>query len=107
MAKNVIVEREQEQVATRIWRRRWSYAALPLMGVLLLVVMLLAVSFGSTPISIGTIAQIILNGTGAFHFARHWDTATALIIWQIRMPIVVAAALVGAALSVAGVLFQG
>src|SRR5712691_2073857 len=74
---------------------------------LLLVVILLSVSFGSTPIPVGAIAQILLNGTGIFHFARQWDPTAELIVWQVRMPIVVGAALVGAALAVAGVLFQG
>jgi iron complex transport system permease protein len=73
----------------------------------LLVAILLAVSFGSVPIPIGTIAQILLNGTGVFHFARHWDPSAELIVWQVRMPVVVGAAFVGAGLSVAGVLFQG
>ena len=51
--------------------------------------------------------RILLNGTGLFHFARQWDPADALIVWQVRMPAVMGAALVGAALAVAGVLFQG
>ncbi len=74
---------------------------------LLLVVILIAVSFGSTPIPISTIAQILLNGTGLFHFARQWDPTTEVIVWQLRMPVVIGAALVGSALAVAGVLFQG
>jgi len=69
--------------------------------------MLIAVSFGSVPIPISTIAQILLNGTGLFHFARQWDPTTEVIVWQLRMPVVVGAALVGSALAVAGVLFQG
>src|SRR5260370_30411608 len=73
----------------------------------LLIVILLAVSFGSTPIPISSITKILLNGTGLFHFARHWDSTAELIVWQVRMPVVISAALVGAALSVAGVLFQG
>ena len=73
----------------------------------LLAAILLAVSFGSVPIPIGTIAQILLNGTGVFHFARHWDPSAELIVWLVRMPVVVGAAFVGAGLSVAGVLFQG
>lgn len=73
----------------------------------LLVVILLAVSFGSTSIPVSTIAQILLNGTGIFHFARHWDPSAEVIVWQIRMPGVIGAALVGCALAVAGVLFQG
>src|SRR5579859_543118 len=69
--------------------------------------LLLAVSFGSTAIPIGQIAQILLNGTGLFHFARQWDPTSETIIWQVRLPVVIAAALVGAALAVSGTLFQG
>jgi ABC-type Fe3+-siderophore transport system permease subunit len=74
---------------------------------MLLVVMLLAASFGSVPIALSTIIQILLNGSGLFHFARQWDTTSEIIVWQVRMPVVIGAALVGAALAVAGVLFQG
>src|SRR5438477_4201863 len=74
---------------------------------LLLVVILLAASFGSVPIPLGTIMQILLNDAGLFHFARQWDPTAEIIIWQVRMPVVIGAALVGAALAVAGVLFQG
>src|SRR5437016_6360043 len=51
--------------------------------------------------------QILLNDAGLFHFARQWDPTAEIIIWQVRMPVVIGAALVGAALAVAGVLFQG
>src|SRR5215469_732604 len=74
---------------------------------LLLVVILIAVSFGSTPIPIGTITQILLNGTGLFHFARQWDSTAEVIVWQVRMPVVIGITFVGSALAVAGVLFQG
>ncbi len=75
--------------------------------VLFLCVVLTAVSFGSTTIPVSVIARILLNGTGLFHFRQRWDPSIAVIIWQVRMPVVVGAALVGAALAVAGVLFQG
>jgi len=77
------------------------------LGCVLLVVILIAVSFGSTSIPIGTIVQILLNGTGLFHFTRQWDPSAEVIVWQVRMPGVIGAALVGSALAVAGVLFQG
>jgi iron complex transport system permease protein len=77
-----------------------------LLGFLLLAVIVLGVSFGSTPIPLGTIFAILLNGTGIFHFARDWDPSTEVIIWQLRMPDVLGTALVGAALAVAGTLFQ-
>jgi iron complex transport system permease protein len=77
------------------------------LSVLMLAVMLVAVSFGSTFIPISSIAQILLNGTGLFHFTRHWDPSAEVIVWQVRMPVVVGAGLVGAGLAIAGVLFQG
>ncbi|GAC1653279.1 MAG: iron ABC transporter permease [Ktedonobacteraceae bacterium] len=90
-------------------KRRFFSAQLVslLLSIVLLVVMLIAVSFGSTPISLGVIAQIILNGTRLFHFSPSWNSSVEVIVWQYRLPTVVGAALVGAALSVAGTLFQG
>ena len=76
------------------------------LGLLLLGVVLLGVSLGATAIPLHIILQILLNGTGIFHFARQWDPASEVIIWQYRLPIVVGTALVGAALAVAGTLFQ-
>jgi iron complex transport system permease protein len=89
-------------------RRRLAsqFVMLALIG-LLFVSIVLAVSFGSTPIPLTAIMQILLNGTGLFHFTRHWDPAAELIVWQVRMPLVAGDALVGAALAVAGTLFQG
>jgi iron complex transport system permease protein len=81
--------------------------AVLILGALLLTSIFLAVSYGSIAIPISTIAQILLNGTGVFHFARHWDRTAEEIVWQVRMPTVIGAACVGAGLSTAGVLFQG
>ncbi len=82
-------------------------AILAALGVALLAAIFLGVSFGSTAIPVGSIAQILLNATGLFHFARRWDPGDELIILQLRLPVVIGAGLVGMALSVAGVLFQG
>src|SRR2546430_6329540 len=98
---------------TELKRLRGGVRALPApvllsaLSCLLLVVILLATSFGSVPIPISTIMQILLNGTGLFHFARQWDPTAEIIVWQVRMPVVIGAAFVGSALAVAGVLFQG
>lgn len=70
-------------------------------------VILIAVSFGSVAIPLSTIIKIFLNLTGLFHFSQQWDPSTEIIILDVRLPGVVGAALVGAALAVAGVLFQG
>ena len=96
-----------EQHFSKGWQALPASRALSILGIILLFVMLLAVSFGSISIPFSTILQILLNGTHLFHFAQQWDNTAEVIIWQVRMPIVVGAALVGAALAVAGVLFQG
>jgi len=83
-----------------------AWLILSLLSLVLLAAIVLGVSFGSTPISLGTIVQVLLNGTRVFHFARVWDPTTEVIIWQYRLPIVAGTALVGAALAVAGTLFQ-
>jgi iron complex transport system permease protein len=96
-----------EQRFSKGWQPLSAPLALSILGAVLLLVMLLAVSFGSISIPFSTILQILLNGTHLFHFTQQWDNTTEVIIWQVRIPIVVGAALVGAALAVAGTLFQG
>src|SRR6266567_2590700 len=73
----------------------------------LLAVLFLAVSFGSTSIPLSAVMQILLNATGIFHLPRTWDQTSEVIILDVRLPVVVAAGLVGAALAVSGTLFQG
>jgi len=91
-------------------RKRHFLAAslvIPALCGLLLATIVLAISFGSTAISLADIVRILLNGSGIFHFARNWDATEEVIIWQVRLPLVISAALVGAGLAVAGALFQG
>ncbi len=90
-------------------KRRFFSAQLMILtlSVILVIVMLFAVSFGTTSIPVSVIVQVVLNGTHLFHFARFWDTSLEVIIWQLRFPNVFAAAFVGAGLAVAGALFQG
>src|SRR5262249_49592611 len=83
-----------------------AWSVLLLLGLLLVGTIVLGVSFGATSIPLDTILRILLNGTTIVHFARSWDPSTEVIIWQYRLPIVVGTALVGAALAVAGALFQ-
>jgi iron complex transport system permease protein len=115
MLLNCTVPNKPMKIATQksqMKQLRGGVRALPatllfsMLSAVLLIVMLLAISFGSTSIPIGTIVQVLLNGTHLFHFAQPWYP-TGVIVWQVRMPGVFGAALVGAALGVAGVLFQG
>lgn len=75
------------------------------LAVMLVVVILISVSFGSVAIPLSTIIQILLNSSGFIHFAV--DPSLEVIILQVRLPEVIGAVLVGAALAVAGTLFQG
>ncbi len=77
------------------------------LGAILLLCMLIAVSIGAVPISPLTIIEMTLNKMGLSHFSPTWPASAETILFQIRLPRVIASALVGAALASAGVLFQG
>jgi iron complex transport system permease protein len=100
--RKTLVESWHERI-----RRLPASLVLSALAIALVVVIFLAVNFGATSIPTSVIARILLNSTGLFHFARQWDPGTETIVLQLRMPGVIGAALVGAALSIAGVLFQG
>src|SRR5882757_7281781 len=86
--------------------------AMPVWGIFLLLALLvpgailLGVSFGATAIPVGTVLRVLLKGIGLWSQSPTWDQATEVIILQFRLPIVVGTALVGAALAVAGALYQ-
>lgn len=67
----------------------------------------LACALGSVNISLADIFHMTLNKMALFDFTASWRAVDETIIFQIRLPRVAGAALVGAALATAGVLFQG
>lgn len=69
--------------------------------VLLLIAILIGTAVGAVRVKSGAILSML------FHRHGSQTTAEEAIILQLRLPRVIASALVGAALSVAGVLFQG
>ena len=74
---------------------------------LLLAAMILAATVGAAHIPLKVTILVLLKRAGLTHVARTWPEAAETIILQIRLPRVVAAALVGGALALAGALFQG
>jgi iron complex transport system permease protein len=78
-------------------RKGWPGVALAV-G-LSLACLVVSLSFGAASLSPGQLWHDLMAGPGA-------HTATGIIFWQIRMPRVVLAFLVGAALAVAGVILQ-
>jgi len=80
-------------------RRKTRYTAVFLGLVLALcVITVLNINIGSVPISVGEIAKIIFTKAG--------DPTQVNIIWKIRLPRILMAALLGGALSLAGFLLQ-
>ena len=86
--------------------KRLFWVSLFLGGVLVFSVFI-ASALGSVSISLPDIFHMVLNKIAIFHFPTTWRAVDETIIFQIRLPRVVGAALVGAALATAGVLFQG
>jgi len=74
---------------------------------LLAAAMVVAATVGAAHIQLQVTVWVLLNRLGLTHVARTWPAAAETIIWQIRLPRVIAASLVGGALALAGALFQG
>lgn len=85
------------------WRFRLGLMAL---GVALILSVIVAASIGAVSVPLRSVAGILLDRVGAWSRPLHWSATDATIVLDIRLPRVVTAALIGAALSAAGVLFQ-
>lgn len=77
------------------------------MGLFLLLSMVLAIHVGAVDITPEWVGQILLNRImGRELFAPLWPGYAEGIVWGMRLPKVLAAACVGAGLSIAGILMQ-
>ncbi len=85
----------------------WRAGALPLLALALFAAIVLGAAFGAVPISPLVTARVLLNATHLFSFHPTWPATDEIIVLQLRLPRVLGAALVGAALATAGTLFQG
>jgi iron complex transport system permease protein len=85
--------------ATRAARGR---SLLPLACVLLLVLAVTAIGLGRYPLAPTQVLEVLWRGV----FGGPVDAAASAIVWQIRLPRIGVAALVGAALASAGAAFQ-
>jgi iron complex transport system permease protein len=77
-----------------------------LLAAALLVAIVVATSAGAVRIPPASIVSMVLARTGLAHGPRAAPSVEETIVFEVRLPRVVMAALVGAALSAAGVLFQ-
>lgn len=75
--------------------------------VLLLLVVVFATSIGSVDIPFATTFSIILSKLPIIDITPSWEDGIETIVWDIRLPRVILAGLVGAALALAGATYQG
>ena len=72
-----------------------------------LLTLVVGVGLGSVRIGPADSIGVILWRTFGIDLGRTWTPATETIVWDLRLPRVLTAMLVGAALAVAGATFQG
>ena len=84
---------------------RWPIILLSLL-VALLIVSALACAIGPTSIPVYDSVRILLNHLPGINIPLDWDESSEMILWHIRLPRVYMGALVGAALTLAGIAFQ-
>ena len=87
-------------------RRGRVYAILGLL-VLFGVMVALAITVGSARIPLSTTIDILLSKLPLVDITPHWTSALETIILEIRLPRIILAGLVGAALAIAGATYQG
>ena len=86
-------------------KRRRLLPTLLLMWAGVLVVLLASLCLGRYPITPQTVLRVLVSRF--VPIARTWDPTVDTVVWQVRLPRALAAALVGAALSSGGAVFQG
>jgi len=88
---------------------RWRSRVYAIAGLALLlgVVIVIASAMGSTQIPLASIGRVLLSRLPFIDISPAWPPATETIIIDIRLPRVLLAGLVGAALAVAGATYQG
>ena len=92
---------------SRLRRNRRTVAILTSLLAILILCLIIGAAFGAISISPLDIVKMTLNKVAIADFAPTWQATDEVILFQIRLPRVVAAAMVGSALAAAGVLFQG
>ncbi len=104
-AKPSFVDQPVPSVLYPYWRGR-IYTILGLL-VLLVIVVALATAIGSVDIPLLTISSILLSKLPLVDITPSWTSAWETIVLEIRLPRVILAGVIGAALAIAGATYQG
>jgi iron complex transport system permease protein len=89
--------------------RRWRVSLYSIAGLAAagLVIALLALTVGSVRIPFTTVWGVLISHLPFINIARNWPSTSDMIITSIRLPRILTAGTVGAALGVAGATYQG
>ncbi len=96
-----------ESISTYFSGRRTRLYSILGLSLVLAAIALLATSIGSVPISFSTTFRILVAKLPLVNIDQSWQSTIGTIILDIRLPRVVLAGLVGAALATAGATYQG
>ena len=91
------------------YSRRWRvrYYSIGGLAIACILIALLALTVGSVRIPFTTVWSIILSHLPFVNLSGDWSSTTDMIITGIRLPRIMMAGVVGAALGVAGATYQG
>jgi iron complex transport system permease protein len=108
MAQNLLNNKTQLPFTITSYNLRWRNKFYAVLGIfiLLILVILIALTIGSSDISFIDICKILLNKLPFIHIDTSYPLSNELIIFSIRLPRILLAGLVGAALAVAGTVYQ-
>ena len=101
------VRRRARRTVLREGLRRRPRALLVATTAVLAVLVVVAVGFGTVWIPPETTLGVVLHRGLGLDTGLAWSPASEAIVWDLRVPRVLTAAMVGAALAVAGATFQG
>ena len=106
---NNVKKSEKEQIQVPVYKSRRLVSVVSISGLILLCVIfaLLALTVGSVGIPFKTVWQILISHLPFVNLHGDWAATTDMIITGIRLPRILMAGIVGAALGTAGATYQG
>ena len=103
--QDVVAGRRSAAIGMRLRDRPAAVAVIGAVG--LIVVVLAAVALGTVTIALGDTIGILAHRLFLVDVATTWSPTAETIVWDLRLPRVLEAAVVGTGLAVAGATFQG
>jgi iron complex transport system permease protein len=99
--------KEKIKAAAYLAGRKRRIISMVGLGAALIIIIMLATSVGSVQIPLGTTFSILADKLPFVDIPQTWSDTSATIVMDIRLPRIILAGLVGAALAIAGATYQG